>query len=203
MQLGALAQLSYQRGRIAAALEGAWASGDADPLDDELRRFAFSSDHNVGLVLFDEVMAWQTARAATLATDPDLSGMPAPGVDLLPTDGGVAGSAYLSATLQVNPTPAWRLYGGVLAAMATSDVVDPYRLQATGAVVNYRGGDPSARDLGIEIDVGVGRRHKLGPTELHYGLEAGVLLPGDAFADASGQRMDSVALARARAKLAF
>jgi hypothetical protein len=204
MQMGGVAQVGVNHKRVATTIEGGWTSGDADPFDDEIRRFTLSSDHNVGLVLFDEVIASQTARAATLAMDPELTGRAAPGVYLLPTDGGVGGAAYASAVTQTFfGDRSWTVYGGVLGAIATSDVVDPYRVQATGAMVNYQGGDPSGRNLGLEFDAGIGHLRAVGSTQLSLSIEGGVLVPGDAFADADGEIMSSVGLARARASLAF
>ena len=39
-------------------LEWGWASGDSDPYDGTYRRFDFNPNHNVGLVLFEQVLGW-------------------------------------------------------------------------------------------------------------------------------------------------
>ena len=49
-------------GDVAAQVEVGYASGDANPYDSTEHRFTFDPNHKVGLVLFDEVMRWQTAR---------------------------------------------------------------------------------------------------------------------------------------------
>ena len=43
------------------------------------KRFTFDENHHVGLVLFDQVLRWKTARSATIAQDPSLVARPAPG----------------------------------------------------------------------------------------------------------------------------
>src|SRR5690606_2329077 len=49
-------------GNFVAQLEWGWASGDADPNDGVTRRFRMDPNYNVGLILFDEVLAWKSAR---------------------------------------------------------------------------------------------------------------------------------------------
>ncbi len=60
-------------GDVVAQLEVGYASGDADPYDGTQRRFVFDPNHRVGLLLFDEVLRFQTARSATAAADPLLT----------------------------------------------------------------------------------------------------------------------------------
>lgn len=179
-------------GDLVAQVEVGYASGDADPYDGTERRFAFDPNHKVGLLLFDEILRFQTARAATAAADPLLTNAtrPTPGVDLLPSNGGVYGAQYINPTVIVRPRRWLDLKGGMVVAQATSDVVDPYRLATGGSYVNYRGGDPRKKDLGLELDAGFEARIRL-----QYGLVAqlgaqgGVLFPGGALEDAAGARM--------------
>lgn len=179
-------------GDLVAQVEIGYASGDADPYDDTEHRFSFSPNHKVGLLLFDEVLRFQTARAATAAQDPLLSNAtrPTPGVDLLPSNGGVFGAEYVNPTVVVRPRRWLDLKGGMVIAQTTSDVVDPYRLATKGAYTNYRGGDPKRHDLGVELDAGFEGR---APLEyglvLSLGAQGGVLFPGGALADADGNRM--------------
>lgn len=193
-------------GDLVAQVEIGYASGDADPYDGTERRFTFDPNHRIGLLLFDEVLRWHTARAATAATDPLLTNAarPTPGVDLLPSNGGVYGAQYANPTVIVRPRRWLDLKGGVVVAQATSEVVDPYRLATRGAYVNYRGGDRKKKDLGVELDAGVEAR-----LALRYGLVAqlgaqgGVLFPGGAFEDADGARLPPQWLAVGRFGLLF
>ena len=147
-------------GDLVAQVELGYASGDADPYDGADRRFLLHPNHRVGLLLFDEVMRFQTARAATASRDPLLpdDARPVPGLDRLPSNGGVSGAQYVYPTFVYRPRHWVDLKAGVLIAQATADVVDPYRLSVGGAPVNYRGGDARRRDLGVELDVGAETR---------------------------------------------
>ncbi|MCC6213394.1 MAG: hypothetical protein IT376_00880 [Polyangiaceae bacterium] len=174
-------------GWLVPQLEWGWASGDANPNDGVTKRFRFDPNYNVGLVLFDEVLRWKTARAASIVRDPDLVQRPPPGTDLLPTNGSVSGATYLYPTFVMRPVPELDLKAGVLVAQATSDVVDPIRLGTTGQFANWDGGDATRRDLGLELDLGVEYRWAVGEyAVVQAGGQAGVLFPGNAFADATG-----------------
>jgi hypothetical protein len=174
-------------GGLVAAVELGYASGDADPGDGVSRRFTFDQNHNVGLVLFDHVLAWKTARAATIAGDPNTVHRPAPGLQLLPSEGGVFGAAYLNPTVIVRPEPWLDLKGGVVIAQTTADLVDPYHFGAAGDYANFDGGDERRHDLGVELDLGIDTRlHASSGVVLLLGVEGGLLLPGGAFDDESG-----------------
>jgi hypothetical protein len=157
-------------------------------------------------VLFEEVMRWQTARAATAAQDPLLQNgaRPTPGVNLLPSNGGVFGAQYIYPTIVVRPKPWLDLKAGAVIAQTTSDLVDPYRLATQGAYVNYRGGDAARHDLGIELDGGFEFRLRLERAlRLQLGAEGGILFPGGAFADAGGAMMNAPWLVQLRAGLQY
>lgn len=191
-------------GDVVAEVELGWASGDADPGDGTSKRFVFDANHNVGLVLFDHVLAWKSARAATNAQDPRIVGRAPPGIDLLPSDGGVFGATYLNPRVIGRPERWWDLKLGVVVAQATSDVVDPYRFGALGSARNWDGGDPEARDLGVELDAGTEVRIPVGREVVaQLGAEGGVLFPGGAFDDAVGNRLPVQALGQARVGLQF
>jgi hypothetical protein len=193
-------------GDVVAQVEVGYASGDSNPYGDVERRFTFNPDHKVGLLLFDEVMRWQTARAATAAMNPQLANAsrPPPGSDLLPSNGGVFGAQYVNPTVLVRPLRWLDLKAGVVVAQATADVVDPYRLATQGAYVNYEGGDPKRHDLGVELDGGFETRFRLDyGMRVMLGGQAGVLFPGGALADANGQTIPTQWVAIGRAGFLF
>ncbi len=196
-------------GRFVAQVELGYASGDADPYDDTEKRFVFDPNHKVGLLLFDEVMRWQTARAAAAARDPNLTNgqRPPAGVGLLPSNGGIFGAEYVNPTAVYRPRPWLDLKAGAVIAQTTTDFVDPYRVAVQGAYVNYQGGNARRHDLGIELDGGVEARFPLrvlrfGPRVV-VGAQAGVLFPGGALADASGATMKTPWIAIGRGGLLF
>ena len=193
-------------GDLAASVEIGYATGDANPYDDVERRFTFDPNHRVGLVLFDEVMRWQSARAATAAQDPLLSNgsRPTPGVNLLASNGGVFGAAYVNPTAVFRPRPSLDLKVGAVLAQTTSDLVDPYRLATQGSYVNYRGGDAKRHDLGLELDGGIEWRvHIERDLQLQLGAQGGILFPGGALANAAGETMKTPWLATLRVGLQF
>ena len=167
-----------------------YASGDANPGDGVTRRFTFDENHHVGLVLFDQVLRWKTARSATIAQDPALVARAAPGLEYLSSNGGVFGAQYINPRFVARPRRWLDLKGGVVIAQTTADLVDPYRFGALGNVRNYDGGDPRAHDLGVELDAGAAARVQLDPSAvLQVGAEGGVLFPGRAFDDAAGNKL--------------
>lgn len=179
-------------GRFVAQLEWGYASGDADPNDGVQKRFLFDPNHRIGLLLFDEVLRWSSARAAAIARDPLLANgaRTQPGLDYLPTGGGVAGAQYVNPTFVFRPAPTFDVRAGVVVAQATADVVSQVRATTTGRYENEFGGDPKRRDLGVELDLGVHKRVPLSfDMEAFFGAEGGLLFPGGALADAAGVTM--------------
>jgi hypothetical protein len=193
-------------GDVVAQVEMGYASGDADPHDGVQRRFVFDPNHRVGLLLFDEVLRWQTARSASAAQDPLLSNAarPTPGVELLPTQGGVSGAQYVNPTAIFRPRPWLDLKAGTIVAQSTSDVVDPYRVAVKGSYQNYRGGTPRKKDLGLELDMGFEARVPLEyDLVAQFGAQGGLLLPGSALENAEGSRLPIQWIAIGRFGLQF
>jgi hypothetical protein len=193
-------------GKLVAQVEVGYASGDADPNDGTEKRFVFDPNHKVGLLLFDEVMRWQTARALVAAQDPNLSNgsRPPPGTGLLPSNGGVFGAEYVNPTVVYRPRSWLDLKAGAVVAQTTADYVDPYRVAVQGAYVNFTGGNPKRHDLGVELDGGFEARIPLEfGLKLQLGAQAGVLFPGGALADATGAAMKTPWIAIGRAGLQY
>jgi hypothetical protein len=177
-------------GQLMGEVELGYASGDGDPYDGTTKRFTFDENHHVGLVLFDHVMRWKTARASTIAQDPAIVARAAPGVELLPSNGGIFGAQYLNPRFVFRPRRWVDLKGGVVIAQTTADFVDPFHAGALGSARNYDGGRPDAHDLGVEVDLGTAFRIQVDPgSTIQVGFEGGVLFPGHAFDDAAGNRL--------------
>jgi len=203
-QMMASVQLGYSREDWDVALEGGYTSGDSNTEDDVQSRGTMDPDHQVGLILFPEVIAWQTARSATLAGSPELFGRPSRGAEMLPTNGGVSGAMYLFPTVTWDATEWLKLRVGGVWARASADVVDPYRQRAESRSVNYRGGRAENRDLGLELDAAILAEYELARgIRVQGGIEGGYFLPGRAFDDESGVAMDSMGLLRLRFGMSF
>ncbi len=193
-------------GDVVGQLEAGYASGDADPYDGTQRRFVFDPNHRVGLLMFDELLRFQTARSATAATDPRLASAsrPAQGIDLVPSNGGVFGAQYVNPSGIYRPRPWLDLKGGMVVAQATSDVVDVYRLATSGSYVNYQGGNARKKDLGVELDAGVEARLVMRQgLRAQVGAQGGLLFPGGAFEDTNGTRIKPQWIAIGRLGLLF
>lgn len=209
VQFGGAFQLGVERdAHFRIVFEGGYASGDSNPVDDTQRRFTFNPDHRVGLILFPELLAWQTARSASISVDDRLLGRPTPGAELFPSSGGVTNAAYIYPTAVVNLTRHLDVRAGMVAAVSTSDWVDPTQVFLYGNARNYRGGDAKARDLGVELDAAMMGTLPLGAgITLTGGVQGGVLFPGRAFdtndPDPSRRSLGPLGLAVARAGLLF
>jgi hypothetical protein len=193
-------------GDVVGEIEMGYASGDADPYDGVQKRFTFDPNHKVGLLLFDEILRFQTARSATAAKDPALTtaSRPTAGVDLLPSNGGVFGAQYIYPTFLYRPRHWLDLKGGAVVAQSTSEVVDPYRVATSGNYAGYRGGNRRRKDLGLELDAGFQSRFPLDYGVVgEIGAQAGVLFPGEALQDADGHDMPTQWIAIGRLGLQF
>lgn len=168
------------------ALDWGWASGDANPYDGVSQEFRFHPSYNVGLVLFEEVLAWQSARSAAIGADPQLGARPLPASTRSPTDGAVANATYVHPSVVVRPWRDLDLTIGSVIAASTADLVDPVRVQTDGEYVNHDGGRATRRDLGLELDAGAEYRLHLPYSTVAWGLQGGLLFPGHAFDDAAG-----------------
>src|SRR5260221_5042403 len=77
-QQGAALRVGAAKEQFEGEIEGGYASGDANPFDDQANGFQMNRDFKVGLVLFDEVLMFQTQNAARRLSDPQLTGSPPP-----------------------------------------------------------------------------------------------------------------------------
>jgi hypothetical protein len=199
-QLGAALKASYKVGRFGFMLDSGFASGDSNPYDDQLTNFRFDRDYKVGLVLFDQVIGWQSARSAWRAADANLVGVAPEGVSLLPTGGAVTGAWYLFPRARVRIASLVDVYGGPLFAFTTAPLTDPFntRVLSGGVPVNFLAGNGTGL-LGTELDLGASIKHRF-----DFGLtvtavaEGGLLIPGAALSDATGKPMGPVGLGRLR-----
>lgn len=203
-QLLAVLQVGRTSPKLDVVLEGGYASGDANTEDAIQGRATIDPDHRVGLILFPEVMAAQSARSAYLAQSPALGARPARGSELLPTNGGVSGAAYLFPYAIYRPRPWIELRLGGVFALATADVVDPFAQRAYSRAENAQGGPSTARDLGVEVDGAVLLQRTLTrELVLSGGVEGGVFVAGSAFDDAAGRALGPLGLVRLRVGLRF
>lgn len=148
---GARGVVSWDQRLFSLYLEGDYASGDGDPsTKTPLTQFRFADDAHVGLLLFDHVLAYQSARAAA-ADIATLKGLNAPSLpaDQIATGGSFTNAAAIFPQVDVHPLDDFLIRGGVLFAAAPARMVDPLSLQH---LVNFEGGKPG-RYYGTEFDL--------------------------------------------------
>lgn len=194
--LGAQAVLDVETGPVTSTLEFDYASGDSDPRDTtSLTTYNFDRDANVGLLLFEHVLAFETARSAAVGIQ-NLKNMGTKSFPLteLASEGRVQNAICVFPQVLYEPVEGLGIRTGALFAWSAAPVVDPIMtlLNEDGAAisddaVNWNGGKP-ARYYGTEIDLQIEwtyRRHFI------WTLEGAALVPGAALKDESGDAVPS------------
>ena len=207
-QLGWIARGGVRLDRVDVVLEAGFASGDGDPFDDEVRNFRFHPDLNVGMILFEDLLAETSAASARNAVQVFDEGGPVKtqGASLLPTHGAVTNAVYVHPRVRIRPWDALEAVVGVVWARTDADFVDPstdFVLGGASGVFNPYGAPASNRELGWEIDVGLAYGFDLDLGSLDLGLQYGHLFPGDVFEDVDGNRMADVDKVQGRATWAW
>jgi hypothetical protein len=203
-QAGARGVVRWDRKLFSLYLETDYASGDSDPsVGAPLTQYKFAPDTNVGLLMFKQVLAYQSARdaAAGVALLQQLGAKTFP-IESVDTQGSFTNAVGIFPQFDLHPLPDLLLRGGMLVAYAPAKVVDPIAsLQRRGNVpssevlVNYAGGSADNRYYGTELD---GRIQYKMFRHFEADLEGAVLFPGGALADVNGDAVRSF-LVQARA----
>lgn len=197
LQLGARVVGRLESDIVSGHLELDYASGDGDPTPrTNLSGFTWSSDMNVGLLMFEHVLRFQTARAAAASTEVlRRLGAPSYPVDTIDTRGSFTNAFAVFPQVDFTPHEDVLIRGGVLLAWAPEPVVDPVNSLLTRDGVeleddlkNFAGGPPG-QFYGAEIDL---RGRWMFVEHFALDLEGAILFPGDAFEDANGVAARSV-----------
>ena len=207
LQFGARGVIRFDQPMWTAYLEADYASGDGDPQTrTPLSAFTFSYDTNVGLLLFEHILRYQSARASAAGVEiiRQLGAETFP-AERVHTRGGFTNAFALFPQFDLKPHETLLFRLGALFAWAPEPVVDPVAsLQANdGAtieddLVNFVGGPPGDF-YGVELD---GRFQWRFVEHFALDLEAAVLFPGDALEDVNGDAVNSF-LTQARATMFF
>jgi hypothetical protein len=189
--MGARVSAEADLGPVTLRAEWAYASGDADPRPETpLTLFSWARDTNLGLMLFEHTLAFQSARSAAVGVE-NLKQLQAESFPLteISTEGRVTNVNAIFPQVFYRPIPSLQLKAGVLMAWSAAPTVDPImsNLNLDGQeieddLVNYNGGKPG-NYWGTEIDLGVEYRFKDVFTAI---VEGAILMPGDALEDENG-----------------
>jgi hypothetical protein len=181
---------------ISGLLQVDYASGDGDPQPGTpLTQFRYSEDTNVGLLMFEHVLAFQSARASAAGVEVTrrlgAETFPAERVN---TRGAFTSALAIFPQIDVRPHDTVLLRGGVLVAWSPEVVNNPVEslqredgLNISDDLVNFVNG-PAASFYGVEID---GRAQWRFLDHFALDLEGAVLFPGDAFEDVNGDAVNS------------
>lgn len=196
LMMGARVITDLTFGPVTATLEFDYASGDGDPRDETaLTTFNFAHDTNVGLLLFEHVLAFETARSVGVGIqslrDLDANSFP---ITELASEGRFHNGIVLFPQVLVKPVDTLGIRVGALFAWSAADVIDPIMTlinedgdEIADDAVNWNGGKP-ARYYGTEIDLQIEWTWR---DFFIWTVEGAVLFPGDALKDESGDAVVS------------
>ena len=191
-QVGAIVRAELAAGNYGGVLDLLYASGDQNFDDDTVHAFRVDRNFEMGMLLFRQVIAAQSARTPIRASDPDLVGEPADDLDRIPTRGNITNTIAFFPRLWYRPTAGIELYGGGLVAMAAVPYADPYQTRLNGGELRNSFNAPADIYYGTEFDLGARMTGLLWGMEVGLGIEGAVFVPGNAFDDADGGSMDPI-----------
>ena len=183
-QAAAVAKARYDLGAsgLRFELDGGWFSGDDNLDDGVLTGFKANPNFQQGLLLFSQVLGFQSGRARITAQNPTITGYPAADLDRLATNGSVTSTITAFPKIGWKATSFLEVYGGALLAFSPTAPVDPFSTRVAGGGVprNYLGQAPSGSLLGTEFDLGVVAKLPKPSAPFVFSLRAeyAVLLPG-------------------------
>jgi hypothetical protein len=200
LAMGAQALVDVFVGPVTLTFEADWATGDDDPRSgSDLASFTFSRDMNVGLLLFEHILAFESARSAAVGIE-NLAQLDSASFPLteVATEGRFTNAFALfpQVTWQILPGPTHLLHArfGGLFAWSDRGVVDPVMtaLSEDGAeiaddAVNFHGGKPGSY-YGTEIDAQIEWTFR---DLFTWTVEGAVVFPGDGLQDENGDGVTS------------
>jgi hypothetical protein len=185
-QGGGLLRFGVQRGLFRGLVEAGFTSGDEDPFDDTLHAFAMDRDHQVGLIIFPELVAAATASTVANLRDPAWRRSAPRGADQIATLGGVRGALYLNPRFSFELAPELHVHAAYVYAQQVGAWVDPFWSGfAGGAPRGARNGPPSDV-LGHEVDLGLAWSVPVDELRFTLRAEAAWCRPGGVFRAADG-----------------
>jgi hypothetical protein len=196
-QWGARAVVRWDEPIWTAYLEVDYASGDRDPNPGtDLTQLTWAEDNNVGLLMFERILAFESARSAAAGVELlRRAGATTFAAERVDTEGSFTNAVAVFPQLDLRPLDTILLRGGMLLAWAPNGLVDPIftlsnrdGTEVEDDLVNFHGGRPG-NFYGVELD---GRFQWRYLDHFLFDLEAAILFPGDAFYDENEQAARSM-----------
>ena len=202
-QFGAAATAGFEMDDAGAWVDFVYATGDQNPFDADQNAFYANKSFDLGLLMFEELVAYQTGRSVHTASDPNYIGIPPEDVEQLASRGRITNAIVVSPRASYRPIKWLETYGRPIFAWTSVPWTDPFNTNINGgAQRNALNADPG-RYYGTEVDLGVRAYHANSAFDLMGGLEGGVVFPGSAFARPDGNNMDPVYGARLHMRARF
>ena len=206
-QWGARGAVRWDEPAWTAYFEVDFATGDRNPNPGtDLTQLYFAEDANVGLLMFERILAFESARSQAAGVEIlKLVGAPTFPVETVNTESAFTNALAFFPQFDFRPKDNLLLRGGVLAAWAPSGLVDPVQSlylrdgrEIEDDLVNFNNGPPG-NFYGVELD---GRFQWRYEEHFIFDLESAILFPGDAFHNEHGQATRSF-LIQGRTTFAF
>ena len=162
-------------------LDGGWFSGDDNLEDGALTGFKANPNFQQGILLFSQVLGWQSGRSRVTASNPQVSGYPSADLDRLATGGAVTSAITAFPKVGWKATSFLEIYGGALLAFSPTAPIDAFSTRIGGGTPrNYLGKAPNGSLLGTEFDLGAVATltSNAWPFTLALRGEYAILLPG-------------------------
>lgn len=199
---GARIQADYTIGPATFTIELDYASGDDDPrTSNPITSFSFARDLNVGLLMFEHILRFESARSVAVGVE-NLSSLDVESFPLteVQTEGRFTNAMAIFPQVYIDllNTAINRVHTriGVLMAWAAADrgVVDPILTtlavdgnEISDDIVNFHGGRGGSF-YGTEIDLQLGWKYK---EHFEWIVEGAYLFPGSGFEDENGDAVNS------------
>lgn len=196
LQGGMAFRASLDAGWFGSVLDVLYASGDQNLDDASQNAFKVDPNFQTGLVLFEQVLAAQSARGVATAGDTTLVGVPAQHLERIATRGSVTNTVSVFPKLRARPLDGLEFYTGLLFAWAAVPIADPFNTRIGGGTPRNATNGLGGRYLGTELDIGARYRLNAAGFEATIGAEFGTLRPGTALVLANRIGMDAVHLGR-------
>ena len=168
-----------------------YASGDRDPNPgSELSQAVWAEDNNVGLLMFERIIAFESARSSAAGVELlNRLGAPSYPSERVYTEGSFTNAIAVFPQIDLRPRDNLLFRFGVLAAWAPGGLVDSIMsltrrdgVEHEDDLVNFHGGKPG-EFVGVEVDARFQWRLY---DHFAFDVEGAVLFPGEALQDENG-----------------
>jgi hypothetical protein len=202
-QFGGAATAGYEGDDVGAWVDFIYASGDQNPFDADQNAFYANRSFDMGMLMFEQVVAYHSGRSVYSTSNPNFLGVPPDDVRYLASDSRVTNAIVVSPRGSYRPLPWLETYARPIFAWTAVPWTDPFNTNIHGGVTRNSLDASPGRYYGTELDFGVRAIRTAKHYQLTTSLETGVVFPGSAFALPQGGNLDPIYGARLNARVRF